>query len=405
MNVIRSIRGIRGVILLVATGMSLLRMAHAQCSFSSGSTGADGAFNPTNSMPGTGWSISNNVVTVTNKPDGVFNFTSVYIETNWVVKFTHNTLNTPVHLLATTNVTIKGTIDVSGVDVVGTSGSAGGPGGFDGGAGGEGLPEGGNGFGPGGGVGDDQGTGGSFGAQTSQYSLPPYGTIEIQPLIGGSGGGGATTVNSPGGGAGGGGALLIASSKTIDVTGTIQANGGAGDYWAAGDGSGGAIKLMANTLQGEGIIRAISSFIATSGNDGGAGRIRLEACENLRLTLTEPPATFGSPATVFLVTNPTIRVVSIAGTNTPAMPAGSLTVPDVYLPSGFVNPATIKVTASNINVGTSFKVVIAPAYGTNLIGSNTLVGAYAFSSNTVSMSVYTDRVWRVNAVIDYIPKP
>lgn len=109
---------------------------------------------------------------------------------------------------------------------------------------------------------------------------------------------------------------------------------------------------------------------------------------------------------MFLNPNPTIRVTSIAGQNSPWPPAGSLTVPDVYLPTNFVNPATISVSASNINFGTAFRVIVTPAYGTNLVGTGTLSsGNYTFSTGSVSMNVYTDRVWRVNALIDYIPRP
>lgn len=63
---------LRGFCVLCVSTASAL----AQCTFSSGSTGADGAFTPTNSMPSTGWSVSNNVVTVTNSASGIFNFTS-----------------------------------------------------------------------------------------------------------------------------------------------------------------------------------------------------------------------------------------------------------------------------------------------------------------------------------------
>lgn len=387
-------------LLSIATGMLLLQpnWVYGQCPFSSGSTGADGAFTPTNSMPNTGWSFSNNIVTVTNKTDGIFNFTSVYIETNWVVRFTRNTLNTPVWLLATTNVTIKGKIDVTGSPSSMTSadGGAGGPGGYDGGK--SVMTFASSGFGPGGEWFAHAGH--AFpGGQYYGGPGPAYGVIDARPLVGGSGGGGdnSGTVGNYEGGGGGGGALLIASSLTLSCEGTIDASGGDG---FSGHGSGGSLRLMASTITGEGIIKA-------QGSNGGssAGFIRLEACVNSRVSLTDPPATFGPPGLVFLATNPTIRVTSIAGTNTPAIPAGSLTVPDVYLPTNFVNPASISVLASNINVGTTFKIIVIPAYGTNMIASSTLSGTYAASTGTVSINVYTDRVWRVNAIIDYIPRP
>jgi hypothetical protein len=402
---------IRNHIVSITMGMWLLQSSSviAQCSFSSGSTGADGAFNPTNSMPNTGWSVSNNVVTVTNKTDGRFDFTSVYIETNWVVKFTRNTLNTPVYILATTNVTIKGTINVTGGTAPAApaiEGGIGGPGGFAGGTAKGGNPSAGPAFGPGAGIGiyTQYGMGGGFGTDGPDPGYgwgpggPAYGTIDIQPFIGGSGGGGYTDEGN--GGGGGGGAMLIASSTTIDISGSVLAAGG-NSSWAGG--SGGAIRLIATTIQGEGQVKA------TGGNGfglGAIGRIRMEACNNARITLTQPPATFGPPGAVFLNPNPTIKVSSIAGQNTPWPPAGSLTMPDVYLPTNFVNPATISVSASNVNFGTTFKVIVGPVYGTNITATGTLSsGNYAFSTGSVTMNVYTDRVWRVNALIDYIPRP
>jgi hypothetical protein len=105
--------------------------------FESGSTGADGALNP----------AVNTVIQL--PPSGILNYTTINIPVGVRVTFQKNTLNTPVYLLASGNVTVAGTIDVSGGDSTdtGTSGSgnqaddgipgAGGPGGFAGGIGGE----------------------------------------------------------------------------------------------------------------------------------------------------------------------------------------------------------------------------------------------------------------------------
>lgn len=165
--------------------------------FNSGSTGADGAFNPTcTPTPCT--------VTVTLPASGVFNFTTVDIPADVTVRLTHNAANTPVTILATGDVNIAGTIDVSGQDtgIFGIPGR-GGPGGFDGGAGGNittsltGTP----GLGPGGGGGappvccfGNRGAGGSFATSGSTISDavlgPTYGLRTLFPMIGGSGGGG-----------------------------------------------------------------------------------------------------------------------------------------------------------------------------------------------------------------------
>jgi hypothetical protein len=111
--------------LFVALGLfGGTRVTHAQCSFSSGSTGADGAFAPTSN------------VTVPLPPDGVLNYTTVDIPGGVTLTFKRNATNSPVILLASGDVTITGAVDVSGSAGVGFLAGAGGPGGFEGGWGG-----------------------------------------------------------------------------------------------------------------------------------------------------------------------------------------------------------------------------------------------------------------------------
>src|SRR5260221_10067806 len=74
----------------------------AASAFASGSTGADGAFNPAVNT------------TVTLPPSGIFNFTSVNIPVGVTVAFRRNTANTPVVILATGDVVIGGLRDVFG---------------------------------------------------------------------------------------------------------------------------------------------------------------------------------------------------------------------------------------------------------------------------------------------------
>jgi len=393
------VKNVTNGLLLVGVAMLIFQMpsAFSQCPFTSGSTGADGDFTPTNSMPTTGWSISNNVVTVTNKSDGIFNFRSINISNAWTVRFTANTLNTPVYLLATGNVVIAGTIDVSGETVTGATAGHGGPGGY---GGGNASLKDGWGHGPGFGVdcGSDYNAafGRTLGLNCDDFGQRrAYGTIDLVPMIGGSGG--AATSATYGGG-GGGGAILIASSGTITMSGRISADGGTGNN---GEGSGGAIKLMANTITGEGVISAVPY-----NGSGGEGRIRLEACVDQRMSATAPSATFATPGIIILNPTPTITVASIGGQNTPWPPSGSITsTPDMTV-TNLPNTATISVAASYISTGTTFNIIINPVSGSNLVASGTLSsGNFTLSSGSVYMPVYTDRVWRVNALIPYIARP
>ena len=180
--------------------------ANAQGNFVSGSTGADGVFNPAQSQ------------TLQLPESGVFNFTTINIPAGVTIRFGRNSRNTPVMILAQGNVTVAGKIDVSGLKGGQPFGGQGGPGGFNGGAGGplttlvnnQFYPSspGVNGDGPGGGGGGiattpeklGTGGGGGFGLPgqpgiSSSTSVingiggPKYGLPTLLPLIGGSGGG------------------------------------------------------------------------------------------------------------------------------------------------------------------------------------------------------------------------
>src|SRR2546426_2754362 len=161
--------GVVGVVLLL-----LWTLPVSAQTFSSGSTGADGALAPTGNT------------TVPLPPDGVLNFTTVNIPAGVTVTFAKNAANTPVTMLAAGDVTIAGSINISGsVGVVGGSpsplfnpGGLGGPGGYNGGqSGSSGLTNNGGsaGQGPGGGAaGTRIGSAGAYGRPRSLvFPLPP----------------------------------------------------------------------------------------------------------------------------------------------------------------------------------------------------------------------------------------
>src|SRR5437870_11080266 len=70
--------------------------------FSSGSTGVDGAFSPAASQ------------TIQVPESGVFNFTTINIPAGVTITYTRNSKNTPVTILASGDITIAGTISVAG---------------------------------------------------------------------------------------------------------------------------------------------------------------------------------------------------------------------------------------------------------------------------------------------------
>ena len=409
--------------------------------FNSGGTGANGAFSPTVNT------------TVQLPPSGIFNYTTVTIPAGVTVKFQKNTANTPVVILATGDVTIAGTLDVRGGTApgVGAAGDGnqgddglpgkGGPGGFDGGKGA--VPNvrgfGGTGLGPGGGnpgtfiqPGDtcvngngwaSGGTGGGFAAaagnsERTSFNCPSanppynhtqalggvsYGSSLLLPMIGGSGGGGGgggVTFHG-GGGGGGGGAILIASSGTVNVSGSLLADGGAGADasgggigGAGGGGAGGAIRIMATTIAGNGAISAaggalgnlsgqtFSVIVATA---GAPGRIRLEGDTITRTAATNPLASADVPGTVFVAGLPTLAISSVAGVAAPANPTGSA---DITLPAITANPVTVVFTTTNVPVGNTVRLTVTPQLGAQTSAiSPALTGSTASATASVSVNL------------------
>jgi hypothetical protein len=326
--------------------------------FTSGSTGADGAL------------IVTNAVTLNLPPTGVFNFTTISVSAAGTLSFNTNALNTPVYLLATGDVNIAGTVDVSGLPSSGTLPGSGGPGGFEGGYGGYGFgatTQGGDGKGPGGGkyAYANFRASGAFGS--AGYQNPAvYGNVLLYPLIGGSGGTGNS--GGPGaGGGGGGGAILIASNTRIQVDGSIRAVGGSG-VQACG-GSGGGIRLVSPLVTGTGSLRT------TGGSGyaiGGNGRIRIDSPDAYAfrsLQIFEAVMTHGSQMFVFRPVTSRLDIVELAGQ---AIPLGTQNPVQIVLAPGVATNATITIQAHDFSADIPIAVVVTPenvlstTYNTNI---------------------------------------
>lgn len=295
---------------------------------------------------------------MTEKADGIWNFTTIDVPSSAEVRFTKNAANTPVVWLATGNVTIDGRLRLDGENSKANDGAdnyaLGGPGGAAGGLGAIRFDVSGNYAGtPGQGAG-----GGAPGVTESQYGVDgmfrnTYGNTLLLPLTGGSGGGGGASNSSRNGGhgAGGGGAILIASDLDIDVNGIINADGG--NYlWSGtsygGRGSGGAIKLMADRVTGSGSLWARGGRSRT---DDTAGRIRIEAFFRPLAANASPPSSATAPiATPDFGDLPSLVVLSVAGENVATPPTGNLQTPDVVFTAA--GTVSIVVDSENIPEGT-----------------------------------------------------
>lgn len=396
----------------------------AVAAFDSGSTGVDGAL-----------VVSQD--TVLQLPEsGVFNFTTVNVQTGKTLTFKKNERNTAVTILASGSVTISGTINVNGKVGSYIFPGASGPGGFTGGVGGVMEKVGQRGEGPGGGLGGQprigntigSGGGGGGGFATSgslggtYSSTAPggaggssYGNEQVLPLVGGSGGGGAggTSSTSGGSGGGGGGAIVIASSIYINVvTGAaISADGGVGTEGegyagGGGGGAGGAIRLIANSIHGNGSITARgaaggSGYNNVNGGAGSVGRIRFEATTITRTVGTIPAMSIGTAEAVTPPEMPVLKIASIAGVEVTGLPKGEFLSPDVTLPYTFRNPVTILVQANNIPVGAQVTIKSNPAVGSTTTASALLSGSDLASSASIDLTVSTAYPSVLTAYVTY----
>ncbi|HVR37313.1 MAG TPA: hypothetical protein VMS21_15870 [Methylomirabilota bacterium] len=308
-------------------------------------------------------------VTVNLPDDGELHYTTVTVGSGRTLRFNRNAMNTPVFLLATGDIQINGTLDVTGADSPsGTpTGGSGGPGGFDGGKPGfgSGVPPG-DGYGPGGGIGGaasstaDGAGGGGYGAPGSggQSTLHggTYGSPLLIPLIGGSGGGG--TAGQPGrGGGGGGGAVLLASNTRITVNGIVRSRGGGWSGSAFHAGSGGAIRLVAPVVNGGGTLD-----VTGGGAGGGAGRIRVDTVDRRDLRFTFSPntqTTLGANMFIAPTPMPRLDLIQVADLDI-ALGSGPVTY---QLPFGSDPNVTVTVRAQDFGSVVPIEVVLTPDSG------------------------------------------
>lgn len=390
----------------------VLSLASSVRAYDSQSDGSDGAFNPQSDVtihlglatnghwrdtPGTdvnGDGMSDGVYDA-EQWAVVFKFTTINIPDGVTVRFTNHPKGAPVVWLASGDVNIAGTVNLSGKNggtAIDPAGYAeGGPGGFSGGIrSGTGSPGPSAGMGPGGAQRANDFWGGGFGTagQGSGGGIA-YGTPSLIPLIGGSGGEGGSDFGGGGGGAGGG-AILIASSTLITIVspGRIISDGGAGGTGnggnsRAGNGSGGGIRLVADLVAGDG------SLLARGGNPAlgnGHGRIRIDGANGLTGE-TIPMAVNGGLAPLFPEpASPKLQVTAVHNSLVPSDPLGHIGTDDVLIGRP-ASPVTIQIRAENIEPGTVVQVRIAPTNGSAFtVASTPLDGSYELSTATATAS-------------------
>lgn len=384
----------RSALKLTAVMATLLGSAAAQ-PFSSTSTGADGAL----TIPagdGSPQTIVFDPATMVPPRDadgdGIYHFTTITVPANITLKLRADKCGVlPLIWLAQGEVIIQGTLDLSSTATaalpVGTLGAASipGPGGFPGGVAHLATTVGGPGFGPGGAT--NYTYGGSYG--TLGYgSSPVYGNAYLLPLLGGSGGGGSyPSQPEAANGTAGGGAILIASTTQITLDGFIVSVGGTAGA-NAGRGSGGAVRLVAPSVVGTGVIDTLDADGQPYA--GGAGRVRIESLnrsfggtvEGAFRSVTLNPAT---PLGLTLG-RARLRVTNIGGVAIPAMPTGTFAVPDAVINSA--SPVTVTLTASAVPLGTTATIhLINESDYEQTVVTTPLAGTLGSSSATATVTI------------------
>ncbi|MFN0080514.1 MAG: hypothetical protein ACKVY0_28945 [Prosthecobacter sp.] len=295
----------------------------------------------------------------------IFKYSSVNIASGRTVTFTNHPSRAPVVWLVQGGVTLAGVLNLNGA--VATNGanlpSEPGPGGFRGGA------KGSLGTGAGLGIGGTNFSNGTYWLPASHAAT--YGNPSIVPLMGGSGSGPSNFSS----GSGGGGAILIAAVNSILVSGSITSIGGGG----SGGGSSGAIRLVANVINGSGSVDARDD-----------GRIRLEANSVSGTLVTQPQTIAVPPATPPVIwpgnTAPTVKVVSVDTSAAPAVPTAPL---DLTADIGISTNGATTVLLQTTNFPTTGLVQVRSA---GKFANNATWTTAAFQSGDVTSATWTATV-------------
>lgn len=285
----------------------------------------------------------------------VYKYTSVHIAEGATLSFANHPTHAPVVWLVSGDVTINGTINIDGAPGVTTapehySPSEPGPGGFRGGA-----------VGP---LGTGAGYGPAGGPSPRGYGkyATAYGNPQIIPLIGGSGGGAAEPGYPAASGGAGGGAILIVAGGTVTINGRITAKGASGFLpgTTATYGASGAVRIVANAIQGSGTIDASGLDAPT------VGRTRMEA-NSISPTLNIFPSTAAvAPGTTPVLwppdNAPTVTIVSVDTKQAPADPRAEIsTSSDVQIQNN--GPVNITLKTQNLPAQGAVSLRVTPKYG------------------------------------------
>ena len=306
------------------------------------SDGSDGVLNITTStvidlslaVPGV-WSNNNAAnagkgIYDSNKWAVVFKYQSVTIAAVATNTFKNHPTHAPVVWLVQSNALINGRIDLTGrSQTFATTNTEPGPGGFRGGVQ----------------NGSPFGIGGRRDANATYSSS--YGNTRVLPLIGGSG-----EADSSGNSAAGGGAILIAVASTTTVNGVIQSKGASGSFLA----SGGAIRIIADTLQGSGTLDVVPEGRMSIEVNNMSGITTLPTTP--RIPPDSPPLIWPAPG------SPECRIVSVGSVNVSSDPKADVaTSPDAIIGG----PVDVILQTLNFPTSGVVQIRVAPKLSTSTV--------------------------------------
>ena len=164
-------------------------------------------------------------------------------------------------------------------------------------------------------------------------------------------------------------------------------------------GSGGAIRLVANTISGNTSLNVRSfNFFALVGSPG---YLRVEAynLSNFTPQHETPFISYALPNPVTLPNSPIMNIVSVGGVNSPATPKGSFyQQPDIVVPTTMSNPVTVNLQATNLPVGTVLQVTLTNELGERTtVNSTPLAGTQTSSTATASVTLPTSGIAVISA--------
>lgn len=246
------------------------------------------------------------------------------------------------------------------------------------------------------------GGGGSYGTQGSREIAPntngkTYGNEQIIPLIGGSG---AASTNDTAGGRGGGAVLLAVRGNLTMYQSSITARG-TSTYEHMSGGSGGAIRVLADTINGiTGVTFGAEGASSVYGSYGGNGRIRIECNTNNATIQSNPPASFATPGPVAKLFpesfDPKVTISKINAVAVTQDPKGNILMAPDHVVTG-TSPVTVEVEASNVPTGGTWVVEIRGAPESGL--ASTYQCAFATGNQAFSTWTATVPYFQGNTVL------